>query len=155
MISGTARRVSTHDGYRKVIVLFYAGVTLRRWFISRRPVLRPRSQCLTQFIVLLRRRLRPDLPVGSRTVIGPAQSNVSPPDAQPHRLPNQKVSANLSHVRKNELNIARVWWVGIMFFIMLDWPPILTPHTKLSSRTQRSGDAGPIVCKPQLKPCNR
>ena len=46
----------------------------------------------------------------------PAQSSVSQPDAQTHRLRIQQVSAHLSNDPKNDLNMTRESNVRIMFF---------------------------------------
>ena len=46
----------------------------------------------------------------------PAPLDVSPPNAQTHRLPNEIESATLSPVRKNPCKVSQVWNAGIKFF---------------------------------------
>jgi len=43
---------------------------------------------------------------------GPAQSRVSPQDAQPHRLSTQQVTSYLSRCEKNEFNMWAKWENG-------------------------------------------
>ncbi|GGX61152.1 hypothetical protein GCM10011309_08770 [Litorimonas cladophorae] len=44
----------------------------------------------------------------------PAHSDVSPPNAQTHRLPNEIESATLSPVRKNLFKVSQVLVAGII-----------------------------------------